>query len=406
MKCGMCVRFCPVLNFNFREFQKYPVTQKYNPFIGNYSNILFGHTTDNEVWQKAAAGGIVSSILISALEKGLISGAVVVKIDENNLRVAKPSIARTREEIVSAAQSKYIPANVNAILAKLRKEEGTFAIVGLPCQVQAIRMLQRNGPKWIAEKIKYVIGLFCGYTLRGAAIDYLLYNIGISSAEIKNLSFRTKLNNQSSGLLIETKKGGKIYIGKGMYNFLFYLFPKNGCLYCMDYTAEFADISIGDMRPLPKSSLKNEEIEPFQSLIIIRTEKGMELLHNTKKIEVHVLPLDELIVSKLTNMIDRKICSHTRINLRRAKGLQTPNYQCPLFNDYLLSNSFKILTKRAYSPIRCLYEILWLKIVELPDKFTIRFLSKVPMGLLRLIIRNTIIKYKARGFMSRVSRNS
>lgn len=381
--------------------------QKYDPFIGKYSKTLFGHTTDNEVWQKAAGGGIVSSILISALENRSISGAVVVKIDENNPRAAKPFIARTKEEILSAAQSKYIPANVNAVLADLREEEGVFAIVGLPCQVQAIRMLQRNGPKWIAERIKYVIGLFCGYTLRPSAIEYLLRNIGTGFVEIKNLSFRSKLNNESSGLLIETKKGKKIYIDKGMYNFLFYLFPKIGCLYCIDYTAEFADISIGDMRVLPKSSLKYQETEPLQSIIIVRTDKGMELLNNTKKLEVHDLSIDELIVSKLTNMIDRKICSYTRINLRNAKGLQTPNYQCPLFKDYLLSEySFKILTKRAYSPIRYLYEILWVKILELTEnKFTIQILSKIPMKLLGLITRNTIIKYKARGFMSHVLRN-
>ncbi len=130
----------------------------------------------------------------------------------------------------------------------------------------------------------------------------------------------------------------------------------------------------------------------------------MELLRNTEKIEVHDISLEELIISKLTNMIDRKICSHTRTNLRKAKGLQIPNYHCPLFNDYLLPKySLKIRTKRAYHPARYVYEILWLKILELTNnKLVIRILSKIPMRLLRSIIGHAIVKYKARGFVSSV----
>lgn len=398
--CGECVRFCPVLNFNFKEFRAYHITRKFDPFIGGYDDILFGETKDAEVWWKAAGGGVVSSMLISALKKGIISGAIVVQIDRNNNMRAKSFIARTREEILFAAQSKYIPTNVNSILTELKKENGVFALVGLPCQIQAIKMLQKNGPKWVSQKIKYVIGLYCGYTLKMSFVKYLLYRSGITEVDIKNIAFRVKLNRRTSALVIDTYTGRNIRLPKDLYNCLFYLFPKIGCLYCMDYTAEFSDISVGDMKPLSIGNLNPCKESLFQSVIIVRTENGIEFLRNDEEIEYHEYSLQDLIVSKLTNMVDRKICSHTRTNLRRAKGLSTPNYDPHIFDDYLVpAYSLMISPRKAYSLKRYLYEILWLEILKYSNnQIIIVILSRIPIGLLKWILRRTIIRYKARGF--------
>lgn len=55
---------------------------------------------------------MVSALLIFALEQGIIDGALVTKMSENNPLEPQPFIARTREEIISAAKSKYCPVRI------------------------------------------------------------------------------------------------------------------------------------------------------------------------------------------------------------------------------------------------------------------------------------------------------
>ena len=138
--------------------------------LGEYNRIAVGHSTDPDVRRGGASGGILTATILHLLETEKIRGAVVLGMDPDAPWRAKPMIARTKEEILAAAQSKYVVSPVNVILADLEKEEGPLAYVGLPHQVFAIRRLQQMQHPSV-RSIAYVFGPFFGNELFGTSID-------------------------------------------------------------------------------------------------------------------------------------------------------------------------------------------------------------------------------------------
>jgi len=397
--CGLCLEFCPSIDFDFSRFRKGNEKVKMNPFVGEYQSIYFGRTVDQEIRKKASGGGIVSTLLISALQKGLIDGAIVVKMDEEDITRTKVVIAENRDDVLEAAQSKYIPAPINTVLNQVKSKKAKFALVGLPCHIHAIRKLQAEGPKWCSDKIRFLIGLFCGFTLHDNFIDFILSIFNLKKTDVKELHFRYRRHPTTSSLLVVTKDEKRFFIDKEDYSFLFYLFTKRACLYCIDHTNEFADISVGDMRPFPTDSPNYKVVDPLQSVIIVRTEKGAELLRNADNVSLTDYDIEDLIASKLTNMIDKKICSHTRMQLRKGKGLPIPKFNQNLMGDYRLSSyGFRICPSNAFKPSRYLYELSWLIILNLmQSKNVTKVFSKIPLQLLKKIVR-PYLHFKTRGF--------
>lgn len=375
-----------------------------NPFVGGYQSIYFGRTVDQEIRNKASGGGIISTLLISALQKGLVDGAIVVKMDEEDIARTKVVIAENRDEVLEAAQSKYFLAPIYTILKQVKSKKGRFALVGLPCQIHAIRKLQADGPEWYSEKIKYLLGLFCGLSLRNDFIDYILSILDVHKEDVKELHFRYRRNPTTSSLLVVTKDGKRFFIDREDYSFLFYLFTREACLYCTDHTNEFADVSVGDMRPFPSDSPNYKVVEPLQSVIVVRTEKGDELLRNANdSITLSNYEVDDLIASKLTNMIDKKICSYTRMQLRKRRGLQVLKFNQGFIKDYsLLGYKLKICPSEAFTSSRYLYELVWLTTLNLTqNKNFVNLLSKVPLPLLKKVVRR-YLRYKAWGLLKRI----
>jgi len=404
--CGLCLNFCPSMDFDFIRFRMENKKAKKDSFIGGYQNLYFGRTIDQQIRNKASGGGIVSTMLISALENRLIDGAIVARMDEEKIGRTRIVVAENRDDVLKAAQSKYIPVPINMILKEIKSRKGEFALVGLPCHIHAIRKLQADGPTWCADKIKFLVGLFCGSSLNSNFVDYILSIFNLKKTDVKELHFRYRRHPTTSSLLIATKDGKRFFLDRADYSWLFYLFAKEACQYCIDHTNEFADISVGDMRPFPTDSPNYRVIEPLQSVIIVRTEKGGELFRNTDNIDFSNYDIQDLIASKLTNMIDKKICSYTRMHLRRRRELPIPEFNQNLMGDYPLSYfKFKICPSKAFTASRYFYELSCLTIINLmQSKNAAKLLSKIPFQLLKTVVRRGYLRFKTRGFYYKINK--
>ena len=162
ISCNLCLATCPGAGidfdyFNTKLFRKVPD----NVLLGNSLKCYFGYSTDYNIRYNSASGGLVSQLLIFALEEGLIEGALVTRMNPGNPLVPDVIIARTSSEILSASKSKYCPVPANIALKQIAKEEGKFAVVGLPCHIAAVRKLQDTLPVF-QKKILLSFGLFCG----------------------------------------------------------------------------------------------------------------------------------------------------------------------------------------------------------------------------------------------------
>jgi len=162
----------------------------FHNYTGAYESLHIGHAVDAGLRLTGASGGILSTVLIYLLEKKRIDGAIVTRMSHEKPWLCEPFIATTREDIIEAAQSKYILTSVNEILEQSAGFNGRLAYVGLPGQVQSVRKLQMRKDPAVAN-IDYIFGPFYGNTLHFSSITSFLRSHGEKDyRQIRKLWFR------------------------------------------------------------------------------------------------------------------------------------------------------------------------------------------------------------------------
>ena len=347
--CGTCLKVCPGHEVDFKKlnleiFGKAPE----DTLIGNYLNCYMGHAINYDIRYDSSSGGLVTALLIFALEEGIIDGALVTRMKKDNPLEPEPFIARTREEIIEASKSKYCPVPANIALKEIlaSKEGERFAVVGLPCHIHGIRKAERIN-KNLKEKIVLHLGLLCGHPPNFMGTEFFLQKLNIKKEDVKKIDYRGK--GWPGNITITLKDNSKIVISRVgsersrslnlHYETAFHLhfFPKR-CLVCCDGICEFADISFGDTWMLPELVL-GEKIG--KSLIISRTEIGERLLKNaTYKgiVELENIGQDKTIQSQEQMLLFHKNLK-ARILFFKIFGKRTPRYNTgllkPKLTDYL-----------------------------------------------------------------------
>lgn len=332
--------------------------------IGNYKKIFVGHVTDEKIRRNSSSGGIISGTQLYLLKKGLIDGAITLRMRQDKPYLTEPIIATTEKEILQGAQSKYTVAPVNQILASLPGNYKSLSYTGLPEQIASIRKLQMLGHPSV-QPIKYVLGFLYGEALGFSAVTSLLRAHGVHDPdEIKTLAFRA--GEWPGHLQIELKDGRTISVKKFYANYLSPSHITKYSLYQVDYMAELADIASGDAwAPI------YEERGKGWSVVIARTQKGLDLLE--EMMAEKVLDLKEITEKELINMhslgLDvKKRGAFIRIAWRKARGLPVPEFGYEPVN---------IATSRKLFEIFVSF-VIWLFHL----KITIWILEKLPVAII------------------------
>jgi coenzyme F420 hydrogenase subunit beta len=343
-ECGLCYRICPGHQPYFaKENTEIFTSEHTNALVGKYLNCYVGHASDHYIRHNSSSGGLVTQLLIYALDKGIIDGALVTKMSEKDPLRPKSFIARTEEEILSAAKSKYCPVPVNIALREVINNPGKYAVVGLPCQIQGVRKAEHNITS-LKNRLILHFGLACNHVPTFLATEYLLKKLGVSKNQVGKIDYRSK--GHPSNLMITLKNGrgkyvphnSELYWG-GAFSSFFY---SQRCALCADKVCKFADISFMDAW-LPEFSKRNLR----ESIIISRTAQGENLLHSTlskKVIELTEIPVDKVIESENLDLARRRYSAYTRFLRQLHKETIIPDK--PLsrirLGDYLKAVSFPI----------------------------------------------------------------
>jgi len=141
--------------------------------------------------------------------------------------------------------------------------------------------VKEDNPK--IDQLKLVVGLYCGWTLSAEKYTKLLLEKNI------NLESITKMDIPAGKNILElfTNNGAKSIPFDEVQNCI-----REACLYCLDSTAEYADISVGSAR----FAGKWEDVRHWNQLIV-RTRKGRELVELAVKkgvLEVREAPAASL----------------------------------------------------------------------------------------------------------------
>jgi coenzyme F420 hydrogenase subunit beta len=343
--CQLCVQCCPGHAVDFEILgSKIFGKQPRNKLFGSYLGCYIGHSTDMNVRYNSSSGGIATQLLIAALENDVIDGALVTRMRKDNPWEPEGFIARTREDVISASKSKYCPVAVNTGLKHILKEDGRFAVVGLPCHIHGIRKSEEVF-KQLDKKIVLHIGLLCSHVVSFAGSHFLLEKIGVRKEQVTDLSYRGK--GWPGSMSVQVKNGSSISMpligGWNAYWPIFssFFFTPMRCMMCPDQASELADISLGDAW-LPE--LKDEK--RGESIIVTRTKIGEDILafaSSAKAISVKPVHPNKVEQSQIVNLKFKKGDLAHRLAMLSLFGKSTPT-----FNPKPTSTGLPVSLMRAF----------------------------------------------------------
>ena len=256
--CTLCARACPRLrdweidadSFLFGKIRSE------NEVYGQYRNVFLTKASDETIAKLGQDGGLVSAVLIYALENALIDGALLSKTTSD--WIAKPMLAKTREDVLSCAGSRYT-YSANTLAYKEAEKEGLekLALVGMGCQSSAPAIMKSRRAGKIARRLELTIGLLCSKTFTDSIFDDLIkVKYGIERDEIKKFNIKGRFH-------VWTHDGRYVEIPLKECH----PFTREGCKQCPDFAAEHADISTGGIVGTPG-----------WTLTITRTSRGKEII--------------------------------------------------------------------------------------------------------------------------------
>ena len=283
--CGACAIVCPT-NSRKIHINTYPTLSEdiekiEQQFLKGTKDENFGVYNDVLAAKSSVDGqdgGVATALLISGMQKGLFDTAIVVQRTDGYK--AEAIIAENVDEIMKAKGTKYLRVKMMSKLGELiDKGKKKIAIVGTACEVRAARRIQQIVLDEFPDVEITIIGLFCF-----EAFDY------------------EKLKEETRRLLgVDLDKAEKTQIHKGKYIVQvdgkeysckvkdLHKAVEKGCVYCDDFTARLADISVGSVGS-----------PDGYSTVIVRSDRGNKLLEklDLPKADVNTEEVTKLSILK------------------------------------------------------------------------------------------------------------
>jgi coenzyme F420 hydrogenase subunit beta len=259
--CTSCTRACP----RFRTWEPdadnhlFGRTRRPEEMEGISKDIILARATDPELHERGQDGGLVSAMLLWALDHGYIDAALVSYLEGDGTSwKAVPGVARTREEILGSSGSRYTySANTMAYAGAVEGGAEKIALVGMGCQSSVPPVLGVRKAGKVARRFALNIGLLCSKTFDDAIYEEL---------------FEAKYGIKKQDMAKTNIKGVfQIWMKNGDYHEIplkeCHAWTREGCKLCPDFAAEHADISTGG-------------IGAFNdwTLTIVRTDLGREII--------------------------------------------------------------------------------------------------------------------------------
>ncbi len=259
--CTSCTRACP--RFGIWEAQAddhlFGRTRSEDEVAGIYQDILLTRASDKTINEVGQDGGLVSAILLWALEHDYIDAALVSYLEgDKSSWKARPGVASTKEQILQSAGSRYT-YSANTLALDEAREAGheRLALVGMSCQssVPPVMWSRRIGK--VAKPFVFNLGLLCSKTFDDAIFEELFWaKYGLARADITKMNIKGVFQ-------IWTADGGFHEINLKECH----AWTRDGCNHCPDFAAEHADISCGGIG-------ENSD----WTLTVVRTDLGREII--------------------------------------------------------------------------------------------------------------------------------
>lgn len=331
--CGQCLEVCPgfgvPLNaLDMKVFGREKTEEEETNGMGIYlsdKNLVSGM---KEIREKGYTGGKLTATLAFLLENEEIDAAIVSHWGDSSPYpwVSWPTIARTREDLIKGAGSKYVFSPNLISLGEIAANDDiqTVAMVGLGCHLQGFRKLEFLGKPYeiLAKKVKYAFGLYCGAPMvsRDDFLAYIGEFVKVSPHQISRVSFGRVSEEFDVAFEIVLHNGEKrekkLHIRQLLQVITRYQ-RWYRCRLCTDYSAEYADISFGGVHVTCRTSAGQDVVNrAIENGWLISSEPGK--------------PIDQMAEGADKDFIRmKKISNVKRINTYKQNGKPVPFYDSP-----------------------------------------------------------------------------
>ncbi len=263
----------------------------------------------------AQDGGVVSALLMAALAAGDIDGALVTRPSDDPAEPWKgvAHLATTGEEIAASSGSFY---NQTMALAELDLSRyrlpprPRIAVVGTPCEIQAVRAMQSRGWPTGAHRVDAVVltvALLCtkSFDYRGLMLRLLRDERGVDIERVAKVDV-------IRGRLIAEYRDGEVAVDEPVKHF--HGAALKGCDECADFLGRGADLSVGSVGSMDG-----------WSSVLVRTARGRSALSAARG-RLDLRDLDDPGALARLDALDKKVAF---TSLRRPFDTGAP-----LFIDY------------------------------------------------------------------------
>ncbi len=271
-ECGLCDTYyihyvkeaCAFLNQQIAELEEQTHDRSRN--LDNSDELYFGVNQTMMAARKtepipgAQWTGIVSTIAVEMLNRGIVEGVVCVQNTKEDRFGPMPIIARTPEEILAARVNKPTLSPNLSVLEQIEQSGmKRLLVIGVGCQIQALRAVEKQ----LGLEKLYVLGTPCVDNVTRAGLQKFLETTSRSPATVVHYEFmqdfRVHFKHEDGSVETVPFFGLKTNQLKDVF--------APSCMSCFDYVNSLADLVVGYMGA------------PFGwQWIVVRNNRGQEML--------------------------------------------------------------------------------------------------------------------------------
>jgi coenzyme F420 hydrogenase subunit beta len=187
------MRVCPGARIEGLPENLVAPDSKYDEVWGIWREIVLAWSADPDVRHIGSTGGLLTALGLYLIESDEVDFLVHATASERSPSFGRRLISRTRDDVMGGAGSRYGPTatliDVLQILDNCETSGETFAFIGTPCDVTALRNLATEDER-VSRYCKYQLAMVCGGFMAPSGLQDFLAGEGISFKNITALRYR------------------------------------------------------------------------------------------------------------------------------------------------------------------------------------------------------------------------
>ena len=289
--------------------------------VGPVLEVWEGHASDDAIRHAASSGGIVTALAAYCLEKEAMAFVLHSGMDAREPSRNRTVQSRTREELIERAGSRYAPASPCDKLRLIEESDAPCVFIGKPCDTAAVAMARHRRPA-LDRNLGLVVSFFCAGAPGSQGTLDLARELGIEPGDVGEVRYRGR---GWPGSFTVTTADGERSRSRSYEQSWSYLqqYRPFRCHLCPDGLGQVADLSCGDAWHAYR-----DDGNPGRSLILVRTERGREILGRAMAAGfIDAVPAEPaVLLDAQQNLINRKQHLWGRLLAMRLLGIPVPRF--------------------------------------------------------------------------------